>query len=57
MPKKLLVLLAFCAAVLNVSAQVTPPAADDLNAIFKPVKWRSIGPFRGGRGMDRLIAI
>lgn len=30
------------------TAQVAPPA-DDYNAIFKPVKWRSIGPFRGGR--------
>src|SRR5215813_10884013 len=34
----------------NLSAQVKPtPAADDYNAIFKPLKWRSIGPFRGGR--------
>lgn len=26
-----------------------PAASDDYNSIFKPVKWRSIGPFRGGR--------
>ncbi|HET6862527.1 MAG TPA: hypothetical protein VFH91_05750 [Pyrinomonadaceae bacterium] len=26
-----------------------PSGADDYNAIFKVVKWRSIGPFRGGR--------
>ncbi|NUO00436.1 MAG: glycosyl hydrolase [Saprospiraceae bacterium] len=26
-------------------------AAPDLNAFFKPVKWRSIGPFRGGRSV------
>src|SRR5215217_5535941 len=24
---------------------------DDYNAIFKPLKWRSIGPFRGGRSV------
>ena len=32
---------------------VTPLAAqtDDYNAIFKPLKWRSIGPFRGGRSV------
>jgi photosystem II stability/assembly factor-like uncharacterized protein len=49
MSKKILVLLALCAGVLNLSAQVAPTAADDLNTFFKPVKWRSIGPFRGGR--------
>jgi hypothetical protein len=48
MLKKLLVLLFVSAGVLSVSAQVAP-AADDANAIFKPLKWRSIGPFRGGR--------
>jgi photosystem II stability/assembly factor-like uncharacterized protein len=26
-----------------------PQKADDYNSIFKTVKWRSIGPFRGGR--------
>ncbi len=26
-----------------------PAAAPDLNTYYKPVKWRSIGPFRGGR--------
>ena len=26
-----------------------PSVATDLNAYYKPVKWRSIGPFRGGR--------
>lgn len=49
MSKKILILLTLCFGVLNVSAQVAPPAASDLNAFFKPVKWRSIGPFRGGR--------
>ncbi|MGE4072107.1 MAG: hypothetical protein AB7E72_13130 [Lysobacterales bacterium] len=27
----------------------TAPTAEDLNDYFKPVLWRSIGPFRGGR--------
>lgn len=26
-------------------------SANDLNTYFKPVKWRSIGPFRGGRSV------
>lgn len=39
-------LLSFCLISLNAQ---TKPGADDYNAIFKPLKWRSIGPFRGGR--------
>src|SRR6185436_11737992 len=42
-----LILLLFC-LVTPFSAQTT---ADDYNAIFKPLKWRSIGPFRGGRSV------
>jgi photosystem II stability/assembly factor-like uncharacterized protein len=50
MLKPLLSLLVFCLCVGHVSAQVTQnAAADDYNSIFKTVKWRSIGPFRGGR--------
>ncbi len=49
MSRKLLVLSALFVGALNLSAQVASPAADDLNTVFKPVKWRSIGPFRGGR--------
>lgn len=34
----------------HLSAQAPQSAvADDYNSIFKAVKWRSIGPFRGGR--------
>ncbi|MSO49874.1 MAG: glycosyl hydrolase [Acidobacteria bacterium] len=56
MTQRLLLLLVLCSAAVTVSAQATtpqaaPPAADDLNAFFKPVKWRSIGPFRGGRSV------
>src|SRR5436305_4481683 len=35
--------------LINVSAQTRQSTADDYNATFKPLKWRSIGPFRGGR--------
>ncbi len=40
-----------CVALFSVSTHGAPPAADDLNTYFKPVKWRSIGPFRGGRSV------
>jgi photosystem II stability/assembly factor-like uncharacterized protein len=36
-----------CLVVAVAVAQTKQP--DDYNAIFKPLKWRSIGPFRGGR--------
>jgi len=50
MSKYLLSLLVLClfTAPLSVQAQ---QSADDYNTIFKPVKWRSIGPFRGGRSV------
>ena len=45
MSKTLLAFLLLCAFVTPLSAQ------DDYNAVFKPLKWRSIGPFRGGRSV------
>ena len=48
MTKTLLAILLLCVFVTPLSAQTT---ADDYNAIFKPLKWRSIGPFRGGRSV------
>lgn len=47
------VLLAIIAFMqLNVIAQTKKDSANtDYNQIFKPVKWRSIGPFRGGRSV------
>src|SRR5437868_5359314 len=42
----LVLLLSLC--LVNLNAQ-TKPGADDYNSTFKPLKWRSIGPFRGGR--------
>ena len=50
MIKCLISVVALCCLLSNLSAQTKPtPAADDYNAIFKALKWRSIGPFRGGR--------
>jgi photosystem II stability/assembly factor-like uncharacterized protein len=50
MAKILLAILLLCFSVTPLTAQTTA-AADDYNAIFKPLKWRSIGPFRGGRSV------
>lgn len=47
MSKKLILLLIFCFSFVNLPAQT----AEDFNKIFKPMKWRSIGPFRGGRSV------
>src|SRR5258706_3991192 len=48
MPKQLLLFCSLFFIALNTTSQ---PAKDttDLNSYFKPVKWRCIGPFRGGR--------
>ncbi|MDG1571255.1 glycosyl hydrolase [Robiginitalea sp. M366] len=35
--------------ILLFSLMVAPVAAQDLNSYFEPVKYRNIGPFRGGR--------
>ena len=52
MNKRLLLAIVFCLSLGRASAQVTRNAvADDYNRIFKAVKWRSIGPFRGGRSV------
>ena len=50
MSRKLILLGAFCLFLCQPALLFAQTAAaDDYNAIFKPVKWRSIGPFRGGR--------
>jgi photosystem II stability/assembly factor-like uncharacterized protein len=49
MSKLLLSIFVSCFLVGHLSAQVPQNAADDYDTIFKTVKWRSIGPFRGGR--------
>lgn len=50
MSKKLFALLIFCFTAISLSAQApkTIPRSEN-DKIFKPMKWRSIGPFRGGR--------
>lgn len=47
----LLGLLAVVSGPRALTAQTPPQEAADLNTFFKPVKWRSIGPFRGGRSV------
>lgn len=49
MSKKLLVLFFLCFGMLVSSSVQAQNGADDYKKLFKPVKWRSIGPFRGGR--------
>jgi len=48
MHKILISILLLCLFVISSPAQT---ASDDYNAVFKPLKWRSIGPFRGGRSV------
>ena len=36
---------------IHTNAQVKKDSAVDLNSYFKPVKWRCIGPYRGGRSV------
>jgi photosystem II stability/assembly factor-like uncharacterized protein len=50
MSRKLIFLLIFCFCTLQVLPQ-SANVSDDYNQIFKPMKWRSIGPFRGGRSV------
>ncbi|HEY6246586.1 MAG TPA: hypothetical protein VIX17_21705, partial [Pyrinomonadaceae bacterium] len=52
MSKNLLsmITLFFCLGLVAAQTSQTP-APDDYNTIFKTVKWRSIGPFRGGRSV------
>ncbi len=52
MSKPLVSIVLSCVLVGQLSAQVPQTTvADDYNSIFKTVKWRSIGPFRGGRSV------
>ncbi len=49
MSKALLSLLLVSLFAVQLSAQTNQSSSDDYNAVFKALKWRSIGPFRGGR--------
>ncbi len=50
MPKQLLLFVIFFFALSAANAQIKKDSsANNVNSYFKPVKWRCIGPFRGGR--------
>jgi BNR/Asp-box repeat len=49
MHRALLVVLALAATAPARHAQVAPAVPAAADSVFKTVKWRSIGPFRGGR--------
>ncbi len=50
MSRKILFLIAILLLQYQINAQVkSDSSTNDLNKYFKPVKWRCIGPFRGGR--------
>ncbi len=52
MLKNLLLLTGLLPAFFSLSAQTTKDSTENaLNTYFKPVKWRNIGPFRGGRSV------
>ncbi len=47
----LLPLSALSGISAGLMAQTAPPATSALDSVFAPVKWRSIGPYRGGRSV------
>jgi photosystem II stability/assembly factor-like uncharacterized protein len=52
MNKYILLLVALIPASFPATAQSKKDSTtNDLNSYFKPVKWRNIGPFRGGRSV------
>ncbi|MEK7381208.1 MAG: glycosyl hydrolase, partial [Gemmatimonadota bacterium] len=51
MSKTLFLVLALAPWASSLSAQPATAAPSGLNQYFAPVKWRSIGPFRGGRSV------
>src|SRR5678810_236165 len=51
MTRTLSFLLSLALTTSPLFAQAAQPAAQSADSVFKPVKWRSIGPFRGGRSV------
>ena len=52
MIKQILFISSLLISVISMNAQpLKDSTANELNNYFKPVKWRSIGPFRGGRSV------
>ena len=50
MRTRILFFILFSSVVISSTGQMKKDSSGtDLNSFFKPVKWRSIGPFRGGR--------
>jgi len=47
----LVVLVVLGAAAPGLSAQATASGSPEMDHVFNPVKWRSIGPYRGGRSV------
>ena len=52
MIKQILLISSLLFSVISMNAQpLKDSTANELNNYFKPVKWRGIGPFRGGRSV------
>jgi photosystem II stability/assembly factor-like uncharacterized protein len=51
MQKLLLCLVGFLTLGATAQSQSTTAPSVNYDSVFKPVKWRSIGPFRGGRSV------
>ncbi len=51
MTSRIYFLVLLTCSLLSIEAQTTTPTNEDLNTYFKPVKWRCIGPLRGGRSV------
>jgi len=51
MKKNLLLVLVLFVFCLKSNAQEKKESSTDLNSYLKPVKWRNVGPFRGGRSV------
>ena len=51
MTRLLLLIASFCVAYISDAQTKTDTTPIKYNEVFKPVKWRSIGPFRAGRSV------
>ena len=51
MVNKILLVIGSLTFSCSAGAQLKKDSTADLSSYFKPVKWRCIGPFRGGRSV------
>ena len=51
MVKSILVIVSLAAALPALPAQPAKSSTETRDSLFKPMRWRSIGPFRGGRSV------